>query len=113
MSLQAQGFDELIRALESLKRDWTTHRPWQVGPSTEYESYVEWGTSRQRAQPYMRPAIDNAVSAYGKLVRAAIRTSNPTQTLIKLIALAIERYAKQVVAVDTGKLKSTIEAEEL
>lgn len=30
----------------------------QVAPHTEYAGYVEYGTSRQRPQPYIRPAFD-------------------------------------------------------
>ena len=30
-----------------------------IGPHTEYEEHVEFGTSRMAAQPYMRPALDN------------------------------------------------------
>lgn len=30
-----------------------------IGTNVEYAPYVELGTSRQSAQPYLRPAIDN------------------------------------------------------
>jgi HK97 gp10 family phage protein len=30
----------------------------RVGTNTEYAPHVEFGTSRQRAQPYLRPAYD-------------------------------------------------------
>lgn len=30
----------------------------KVGTNVEYAPYVEFGTSRQKAQPYLRPAID-------------------------------------------------------
>lgn len=29
-----------------------------IGPNAEYGAFVEFGTSRMGAQPYMRPAID-------------------------------------------------------
>lgn len=29
-----------------------------IAPHTEYAEHVEFGTERQRAQPYMRPALD-------------------------------------------------------
>lgn len=29
-----------------------------IGPDTDYDIYVEMGTSRMGAQPYMRPAMD-------------------------------------------------------
>lgn len=30
-----------------------------IGTNVEYAPYVELGTSRQEAQPYLRPALDN------------------------------------------------------
>jgi HK97 gp10 family phage protein len=35
-----------------------------VGPATEYNLYVEYGTSRMRAQPYMRPAAEAVRPAF-------------------------------------------------
>jgi HK97 gp10 family phage protein len=32
----------------------------RVGTNVEYAAYVELGTSRQRSQPYLRPALDAA-----------------------------------------------------
>jgi HK97 gp10 family phage protein len=31
-----------------------------IAPHTEYAGFVEFGTSKMRAQPYMRPAIDGS-----------------------------------------------------
>lgn len=36
----------------------------EVGPTANYGGYVENGTSRQRAQPYLRPATDAALPGY-------------------------------------------------
>lgn len=33
-----------------------------IGTNVEYAPYVELGTSRQDAQPYLRPAIDNNIA---------------------------------------------------
>jgi HK97 gp10 family phage protein len=32
----------------------------EVGPTAEYGAFVEYGTSRMRAQPYMTPASEQA-----------------------------------------------------
>lgn len=32
-----------------------------VGSNVEYAIFVETGTSRQRAQPYLKPALDNVI----------------------------------------------------
>lgn len=36
----------------------------EVGPTANYGAYVEGGTRRQRAQPYLRPATDMIVPRY-------------------------------------------------
>jgi len=36
----------------------------EVGPHTEYESYIEFGTVHMAAQPYMTPAAEGARPAW-------------------------------------------------
>lgn len=36
----------------------------EVGPTVNYGGYVERGTSRTRAQPYLRPATDAVLPGY-------------------------------------------------
>lgn len=36
----------------------------EVGPTANYGGYVENGTSRNRAQPYLRPATDAVLPSY-------------------------------------------------
>lgn len=37
----------------------------EIGTQTEYATHVEFGTRRQPAQPFFRPAIQAAVTKYG------------------------------------------------
>lgn len=39
-----------------------------VGTPVEYAPYVEMGTSRMSAQPYLRPALDNRIRDITKLI---------------------------------------------
>ena len=45
-----------------------------IGTNVEYAPYVELGTSRQRAQPYLRPAAENHVSEYRAIVDRIMRS---------------------------------------
>lgn len=36
----------------------------EIGPTASYASFVETGTSRQRPQPYLRPATDAVLPGY-------------------------------------------------
>ena len=38
----------------------------EVGTNVEYAPCVEFGTSKQKAQPFMRPALDKAITQLNK-----------------------------------------------
>lgn len=42
-----------------------------IGTNVEYAPYVELGTSRQGAQPYLKPAVANHLDEYQSLVKKA------------------------------------------
>lgn len=44
----------------------------EIGTDVPYAGYVEYGTSRQRAQPYMRPSLTQARRQAGPVVKAVI-----------------------------------------
>lgn len=44
-----------------------------IGTNVEYAPYVEMGTSRQRAQPYLRPAIANHIDEYKKIAEFCLK----------------------------------------
>lgn len=44
-----------------------------VGPDAPYGIYIEYGTSRMRAQPYLRPAVDHRGREAAEVVRQHIR----------------------------------------
>ena len=46
-----------------------------IGSNVEYAAYVELGTSRQKPQPYLRPAAENHKEEYKNLVKAALKGS--------------------------------------
>lgn len=43
-----------------------------IGTNVEYAPYVEMGTTRTRAQPYIRPAIENHKSEYQDIAKKAL-----------------------------------------
>lgn len=40
-----------------------------IGSNVLYSPYVELGTRRQRAQPYLRPALENHVAEYQQIAK--------------------------------------------
>ena len=48
-----------------------------IGSAVEYAPYVEYGTSRQKAQPYLEPAVKDHVSEYQRIFEEQLeRISN-------------------------------------
>lgn len=44
-----------------------------IGTNVEYAPYIELGTSRMKARPYLRPAAANHADEYKQIVKAALR----------------------------------------
>lgn len=45
-----------------------------VGSEVEYAAYVELGTSRTRAQPFLRPAVEDYAGEYRRVVEEHMRS---------------------------------------
>jgi hypothetical protein len=98
------GFGDVIDALD--------YQPfgrvkYVVGTNVEYSVYVEYGTSEQRAQPYLRPALEQALREFDTYASEA----DSAEELVENLALRVEAIAKEEVPVDTGNLRGSIEAE--
>lgn len=44
-----------------------------IGTNVEYAPYQEMGTYKMKAQPFLRPALENNVSAYQKLLEQVFK----------------------------------------
>jgi HK97 gp10 family phage protein len=43
-----------------------------IGTNVEYAPYVEPGTHKQKAQPYLRPAAENHSAEYKEIIKAVM-----------------------------------------
>jgi len=103
------GLSALTESLKDARNRWVGSKRWVVGTNVEYSAYVEFGTARQQAQPYLFPAVRHVMRNEADEIA---RKSDSTEELVERLALAIEREAKERVPVDTGNLKASIRAEE-
>lgn len=44
-----------------------------IGSNVEYAAYVELGTSRRKAKPYLKPAVTQHTAEYKELAEAALK----------------------------------------
>jgi hypothetical protein len=107
--LSVSGVDRVRTRLSTLQDRLSESATWVVGTNVSYSVYVEFGTRHMAAQPYLRPAVEH-VRRNADSIAAAAET--PAQ-LVAMLALEVERYAKRVVPVDTGNLRSSIRAVEV
>lgn len=100
------GFGQAMDTMEDLKNIVATDT-WIVGTSVEYAAFVEFGTSKMAAQPYLRPAVKETFTQ--DFDRLSEQADNSNE-LVKLLALEVERKAKKKAPVDTGNLQGSIKA---
>lgn len=81
-----------------------------VGSAVEYSVYVEFGTSKMAAQPYLFPAAEAALQEIHQIWE---NVGYDIHALIRTLALRIEAYAKMRCPVDTGNLRASITAERI
>lgn len=99
------GFDAVMDALDYAEQG---EARYIVGSDVEYAIYVEFGTSRNQAQPYLRPAVERAVRKLD-----SIGTFASPDDVAQALALEVERQAKMEAPVDTGTLKNSITAQRI
>lgn len=107
LGMTAAGFRQAQDMLQNVKSGYTGDVAYIVGVGAEYGAYVEFGTSKMRAQPYLFPAARYVMRTEFDALEAQALTVND---LVRRVALAIEAEAKRRAPVDTGNLRSSIES---
>lgn len=76
--LKAEGYAKMICPVDTGNlRNSITHTSGEeqteyIGTNVEYAPYVEMGTSRTKAQPYLRPAIEGHTDTYKRIFEACL-----------------------------------------
>lgn len=109
MSLKMAGIAQAVESLQSIPGADGGQVQWKVAPTVEYGGYVELGTSRTPAQPYLRPA---ARTVQANISQHVARADN-LDGAVRAAAHAVEAEAKRQAPVDTGTLRSSIKAEKV
>lgn len=104
MSARMVGVDALLDSIADTKARWAQRVEYEVGSNVDYAIHIEFGTSKMRAQPYLRPATERT----RRQLDAIARKADSLEELVKLAALSVEQIAKDIVPVDTGRLRSSI-----
>lgn len=104
------GFADLINFFDEISEQ--EHGTWYVGTIVEYAPDQEFGTQDIPAQPFLRPAVEKARHNLVKIIEEGLEDLE-TFTIddeIKIVALQVEKQAKDFAPVDTGNLMGSITA---
>lgn len=76
IGLQAEGYAKLKAPVDTGRlRNSLTHEVAEnedavyIGTAVEYAPYVEFGTRRAKAQPFLRPAVENHLDEYEAIAK--------------------------------------------
>lgn len=106
---QLLGFSAIVDALDDIQVQLDDNAVYVVGTNVEYSVYVELGTSKMEAQPYLFPAAREAERNINRIAGSA----QSVNEAVKRIALFIERRASENAPVDTGTLQASIRTERI
>ena len=80
VGLQAEGYAKLKCPVDTSRlRNSITHatakreKAVYIGTNVEYAPYVEMGTVKTKAQPFLGPAITNHISQYEQIVEQTLK----------------------------------------
>lgn len=78
IGLQAERYSKLLCPVDTGRlRNSISHtndkNTAYIGTNVDYAAYVEMGTSKQRAQPYLEPAIANHIEEYKSIVERELK----------------------------------------
>lgn len=78
LGLQAEGYAKLLSPFDTGRlRNSITHtrddNAAYIGTNVEYAAYVEMGTSKTKAQPYLRPAVEGHTDEYKRILEAYLK----------------------------------------
>lgn len=109
--VRAVGFREVNSLLSQAASPAAALPVYIVEAEAEYAPYVELGTRRMEARPFMRNAAAKATARIGELVPKA----DTIEELIRDVAMLVERIARSVENTphQTGNLRRSIKARRL
>lgn len=107
--IKIEGVQELNGELEGIISAYCQNAAYRFFNDAYYANFVENGTYKSRAQPFMRPGAEAASRNMGRVIQSAGSTDEALHTIATMAADA----AFVRCPVDTGYLRSRIQVEKV
>ncbi|MCU4754241.1 hypothetical protein OB919_20035 [Halobacteria archaeon AArc-curdl1] len=103
--ISVSGFDTVLDALDY---DVSGTAKYTVKARAEYAVFVEFGSSRNQAQPFIRPAVEQTM----RNIDTLIDDTADSDEIARILAEDIADNSRGNAPVDTGNLRDSITVEE-
>lgn len=103
IDVDLEGVQSMQETIDDLRDRYEDDATWVVGTNVEYGVYLEFGTRDMQPYPWLFPAARHVMAS--KADRLADE-SDSTEELVRKVAHAIERQAKENVSADRGSGRS-------
>jgi len=113
-ALTATGFDDVLGLFRNISTRFDGNTVYLVGPTVEYAVYLELGTSKMEARPFVRPAAERVQSDFGlvsQFVDGGVLEVGEAG-LVEATALAVEAEIVRIITqknlIDTGAMRASV-----
>lgn len=114
------GYTSVLETLEDLRVQFEGDTTYLVGPTVEYAVYVDQGTVKMDARPFVKPAAERVQADLRSKIDPHLQ-GDPEDAqeseLVRATALAIEAEMKRIItqkgAVDTGAMRASVSIEKV
>lgn len=103
--ISIDGIPELQRELDAIIKAYCQEVEFSLYATADYAIYVERGTYRMGAQPFLGPGIEAGMRGFDSIAR---RNQGSTESILGAIMNESLNTAYRLCPVDTGYLRSTI-----
>jgi len=108
------GLTDALGLFRDIEMQFDGDTVYVVGPAVEYAVYVERGTSRMPARPFVRPAAERVQQDPG-LAATFLDTGvldGGEEAVVEATALAVEREIIRIITrkdlIDTGAMRASV-----
>lgn len=112
------GIENAVDTLQAIQFQFDGDTTYVVGPTVEYAIYVDKGTSKMEARPFVEPAARRVQGNIESSIAPFLEGGRVSEdALVKATAVAVQREMQRIItekgAVDTGTLRASVSVEEV